>query len=157
MESDDFEDLLVEARRAAKLFTTLFRNITGEEFSVESSVRHYPLVALGLAAGVGAVSGWWLGRSRARQRPQLKPKRRMDLIAETVRELLPERLPAPREVARDLAAGDRAAMAKTWLDTVLEPKFRQGLESVISNIPDGTVRVYLKERVWPVRRGEHGE
>ena len=69
MQGDEFDDLLRQARHVGKILTAVYKEVTGEELDLEQAVRHYPLVALGLAAGAGALAGWWIGRGSAKQLP----------------------------------------------------------------------------------------
>jgi hypothetical protein len=57
---------------------------------------------------------------------------------ERVRHLLPEVPPEAEEAAEK---------ARTWVDEVLEPKLKQGLENVASNIPESRLSSFLKQTI----------
>lgn len=131
MESNDLNELLAQMRSATGLVQTLYADLTGEEFDVESAVRHYPLVALGLAAGVGVAAGWWLGR---KGRPELpapppEPTRPAQRALEYVEEVLPGAVERARAHLPEIVLSDAArARAKTWLGNILERELQQGID-----------------------------
>ena len=179
MESDDIEEIFSQAGRLLKFLDTTFRDVTGEDLDLESAVRHYPLVALGLAAAAGALGGWFLGR---RSQPQLPPptpesKRPIDSLRditsrfqlpqkpaeeappppgqeprhpmEYLEQLVPEGMERIRSILPDVTPDEAAAVAREWMDTFMEPKLKQGLESVVANVSESKFGEYLKSRFAP--------
>jgi hypothetical protein len=132
MDREEFDELLDSARQIGKVLSVVFNDVTGEDLDMESVVRHYPLVALGVAAGIGALGGWWVGR---KSRPQLPPppaRTGVDDVLDRVRRVLPEAV-----------ADDAAAMARNWVDD-LEPRLKEGLETVVSNMSEGRFGAFLR-------------
>src|SRR5947209_13990446 len=119
MESKDLEEFLAQARVAGGMLKSLYEDLSGEELDVESAVRHYPLLALGLAAGLGAAAGWWLGR---KNRPQLPPPEPQKFRAlEFVEETLPDAVERVRARLPEVVLSDAAkAKARTWLTNIVD-------------------------------------
>lgn len=151
MEQKDFDELLEQVRILGQSFVHAYQDVTGEELDLESAIRHYPLIAVGLAAGAGALGGWLFARRRQKQLPpppaSPKPLDFMERLVpdgfEKVRDLLPESL-----------AEDAAASARTWVDQVLEPTIKEGLQSAVENVEHTRFGVFLKESL---RRLEGGD
>ncbi|MBV9282334.1 MAG: hypothetical protein JOZ41_19810, partial [Chloroflexi bacterium] len=140
--------------------------VTGEDFDLESAIRHYPLVALGVAAGLGAVGGWWLGRRSRPQLPAPQPKSQLESTFESLRDLgsrlahpspgdqghegplgyleqlVPEGLETVRKALPELTSEETISQAKTWFETVVEPKLKEGLDNVVSQSRVGS---FLKD------------
>src|SRR5437588_942758 len=70
MDSSDFDELIDQAKQIGKMLGDLFEEVTGDEFDLEGTIKHYPLIALGLGLGAGTIAGWWVG---SRRRPALPP------------------------------------------------------------------------------------
>lgn len=172
MDSNELDDLSAHAKVVATMLARAYRDVTGEEFQLESAIRHYPLVALGLAAGAGAVGGWWLARRSKPQLPPPKPSSAADALFGSLRELgsrlskdrqhdtgqqplrsydylerlFPEGFALVRRALPELKPEEAAELATVWIDTFLQPRLKQGLESVRSNVMDGGFGGYLKQR-----------
>lgn len=157
MNSNEFDDLMAQAKHIGKVLATLYEDVTGEEFDLEGAIRHYPLVALGLALGAGALGGWWIAR---RARPQLPPapppKSQLDSLRSLGARLRPRTEPAPgqepvgpldylehlvpggvdkvREYLPDVTPEEATAMAKEWLDTFVEPRLKQSFDNLDSKL-----------------------
>ena len=163
MESNEFDELLQHAKEVGKALHTFYREVTGEELNIEGAIRHYPLVAVGLAAGAGAVGGWWLARKRQPQlpppaaSPPVEPSRTFRELTtrlrtwtegeqgiERVRNLVPEPL-------RDEAA----AMAQNWVDTVLEPRVKEGLDKTVSRVSGSKLGSFLQQQMQRLEEQEH--
>src|SRR5579884_1002249 len=76
MNNNDFEDVFAQAQQVIRHLSGAYREVTGEDLDLESAIKHYPLLALGLAAGAGVLGGIWLGRrGAARQLPPPPPEK----------------------------------------------------------------------------------
>lgn len=147
MDSQEFEELFKQARQLTGAMRTLFREVTGEELDLEAAIRHYPLVTLGIAAGAGALGGWWVGR---KSRPQLappEPKRNLPSGNPLgyIEQLFPEGIDKVKNLLPESISEEAADMAKTWVDDVLEPKFREGLETVVGNVSETKFGLFFKQ------------
>ena len=80
MQSDDIEELFSQAGHFLKLLRRAFEDVTGEDLDIETAIRHYPLVAVGLAAGAGMLGGWTLARRSKPQLPPPKPRLSFDSL-----------------------------------------------------------------------------
>src|SRR5437868_8532970 len=116
MDSDDIEEIFSQAGRLLKFLDTTFRDVTGEDLDLESAVRHYPLVALGLAAGAGALGGWFLGRRSRLQLPPPapEPKRPLDSLRD-----ITSRLQLPQKPAEDTPPGQEPRHPMEYLEQMV--------------------------------------
>jgi hypothetical protein len=175
MDADDFNELLSNARQMGKLVAAIFEGATDEDLNLESALRRYPVVSLSLAAGAGMLGGWWLAR-RTRSAPQLPPPRqasRVETLVEQARDLTSElknrteavRRQSPedplayldvvipggadrvREILPEGAADEAAAAAKTWLDAVLEPRLREGVETIRTNAIESRFGLFVRQTI----------
>jgi hypothetical protein len=129
MESKDLEQLLEQARAAAGLLKGLYTELTGEELDVESAVRHYPLIGLGLAAGAGMAAGWWLGRRSRPPAPPALPESPAHRALDLVEEVLPGAVERVRARLPEVVLSDAAReRARTWLGNVMEQRLQQGID-----------------------------
>lgn len=142
MEPIDFEELLAQARHTGAIIRTVYRDITGEDLDLESAVRHYPLIALSLAAGAGATGGWWFARKRQAQLPAPETPTRAPLPPaqpSRSREYLEEMLPGAVERMRDAlpeiyVSEELKARARGWLGNIVEEQLRQNVDTVVENV-----------------------
>jgi hypothetical protein len=165
MQSSDFDDLVEQAKQFGKVLSTLYEDVAGEELDLEGAIKHYPLVALGLALGAGAVAGWWIGRRQAPalpppepprgtgrlsdlfKRETPKPEMRRDQPAhplDYLENLIPGGVDKVRDVLPDVVSEEAAAMARNWVDTVLEPRLKQGLDTMAANISEGKFGAFFR-------------
>jgi|SRR5947209_1232774 len=129
MDSNDLDDLLRQLRSAAGTIRTLYRDLTDEDLDVESAMRHYPLLALGLAAGAGAAAGWWLGRKRQPELPPPPPEPAPKRPLEYVEELLPGAVDRVRARLPEVVLSDAAkTRARAWLGNIVEHQLQQGVD-----------------------------
>lgn len=162
MEPNEFDEVFASVRYLAQTFTVVFEEVTGEELDIETSVIHYPLVALGLAAGAGALAGWWIGH---KTRPALPPPqahrpledflsrlRRREVTGEQpptpleyIEMILPGGIEKVRRYLPDSTPEEASERAKAWIDDVLEPKLKHGLENAASKAPEGRFGSFLKQ------------
>jgi hypothetical protein len=155
MSRNDFDDLIDQARQVGAVLAATYRDVTGEELDLESAVRHYPLMALGLALSAGAIGGWWLGRKTAPRLPAPRPV--ADEVVDRVRDLA-SRLASGEQAQRtieyvervrralpDSTADEVASAARTWLDDVVEPRLREGLESVARDVSETKLGIFLRD------------
>lgn len=174
MDSSDFDELIGQARQIGKMLGDLFEEITGDELDLEGTIKHYPLVAIGVGIGAGALAGWWVGSRRHPQSapppaalpPDAEPTsglaRLGDLfknVQSTVRgdgespnhprdvleNLFPAGAEKVRDVLPDVVSEEAAAMAKTWVDTVLEPKLRQGIDTMATNVSESKLGSFFRQ------------
>lgn len=136
--SNDFEEIIAQGRLVARQLAGVYREVTGEELDLESAVRHYPLVAAGAALGIGVVAGWSLGRRGRAALPPPPASPSPDLLGEgmeRVRDLLPGVV--PEEIAES---------ARAWMDTVLEPRLREGMENA-ANVAETRITQFLRQTI----------
>ena len=149
MEQKDFDELVEQVRVLGQSFVHAYREITGEDLDLEGAIRHYPLIAVGLAAGAGAVGGWLLAR---RGQKQLPPPQTTPTALDFVERLVPEGLEMARELLSESL--EEAEAARTWVDEVLEPSIKEGLQTAVENVERTRFGVFLKDSL---RRLEGGE
>lgn len=183
MDSGDFEDLIGQAKQIGTMLGDLFEDITGEEFDLEGTIKHYPLVAIGLGLGVGAIAGWWVGSRRRSALPppsQVSPPsteaasgfgrigevmkgiqsaaarggEATDHPRDVLEHLFPSGVEKVRDVLPDVVSEEAAAMAKTWVDTVLEPKLRQGIDTVTTNVTEGKIGTFFRQTLARYEKSE---
>lgn len=174
MDSSDFDELIGQARQIGKMLGDLFEEITGDEFDLEGTIKHYPLIAVGVGLGAGAIAGWWVGSKR---RPGLpSPQAELPPVAETggafgrlgelfkgvqsaakgdgegtnqprdvLENLFPSGVEKVRDVLPDVVSEEAAAIAKTWVDTVLEPKLRQGIDTMATNVSESKLGTFFRQ------------
>jgi hypothetical protein len=172
MDSNDFDDLIGQAKQIGKVLGDLFEEVTGEELDLEGTIKHYPLIAVGLGLGLGAIAGWWVGSKR---RPALPPPQQTlppeahatsgfgrlgELFKgiqssstgegtnhprDVLENLFPSGVEKVRDVLPDVVSEEAAAMAKTWVDTVLEPKLRQGIDTMATNVSESKLGTFFRQ------------
>jgi hypothetical protein len=156
MNDHDFDDLFKQAQEIGRNLAGVYRDVTGEDLDLESAVRHYPLFAVGLAAGAGVLGGYWLGRRGQKQLPPPKSSGSLDRL----RELNDRRKEAAERgeslspldfVEHLLPPGmeleDAAQTAREWVGGQLEPRFREGVESVLENMADFRFGSFLRQTI----------
>ncbi|HLJ68448.1 MAG TPA: hypothetical protein VKX16_13920 [Chloroflexota bacterium] len=132
MDSREFDELLDAAKQVSRILRTVFADITGEDISLDSALRNYPLVTLGAAAGLGAVAGWWVGHKR---RPALPPPPRpASHPLDYLEQMLPEGMSKLLRSMPDAVTEEAGAAAKNWVDSVLEPMVKQRLDNVAESV-----------------------
>ncbi len=176
MASSEFDDLIAQARQIGSTLGNLFEELTGEELDLESTIKHYPVVAVGLGIGIGAIAGWWVGSKRMAALPP--PVQEPPPVADTrsgsgwlgdlfsrgqesgdresgtsthpldrLETMFPGGAEKVRDVLPDIVSEEAAAMAKSWVDTVLEPKLRQGIDSMAANVSESKLGTFFKQRL----------
>jgi hypothetical protein len=157
MNSNEFDDLVAQAKQIGKVLATLYEDVTGEELDLEGAIRHYPLIALGLALGAGALGGLWITRrARSQLPPPPQPKSQLDSTFDSLRslgarfrqrsertpgqepvgpldyleQLLPGGVDKVREFLPEVTPEEATAVAQEWLDSFVEPKLKQGLDNL---------------------------
>lgn len=128
MQPSDFDDLIARFRQVTAVFGTIYQDITGEEFDLEGAVRHYPLVSLGLAAGTGLLAGVWIARRPQAQLPPPPPPTPSNPF-DYFEQLLPQPFERVRRALPDMTGEEAGAIARNWLDSVIEPGLRDTIES----------------------------
>lgn len=152
MEQHDFEDMMAQARQVARQLAAAYRDVTGEDLDLESMVRHSPLVAVGVAAGLGALGGWFIARRSQKQLPpptqsQPNPLLNMD-------RLVPEGFDKVREMLPGVVPDEAADMAREWVEDVLEPKLKEGVENVVANVGETRLGIFLRQTIQRLETGE---
>jgi hypothetical protein len=151
MESSEFDELLKQAKQILSQLKEAYREVAGEELDLEGAVKHYPLLALTLAAGVGAVGGWFVGRRmrpppQPLQLPPPKPQSRLDRTWQSAREMgekLKER--------HDAAPEGSPPTPLDYLETLMPEK----MEHVREILPEGTTEdMAARAREWMDTRVE---
>jgi hypothetical protein len=141
MDQPEFDELLTTARQIATILRTVFRDVTDEESELEALIRHFPLVAIGLAAGTGTLVGWWIGRKR-RELPSGESAKPLNYL----QRILPAgSLDRVRDAVPEPVRDEAAAAAKAWVDNVLEPRLKQGLETVAASVAETRLGVMFRE------------
>lgn len=152
MEKNDFDDLLNQANEIRKALARAYKDVTGEDLDLEGAFRHYPLLAIGVSAGVGAVGGWWIARrgraaelSSPAPPPAVETSKPLQYLegllpgtAERMRERLPE-ITVPEEMKQ---------VARSWFDNVVEPRLRQNLDHLAAQV-DETLGGILRSNGHP--------
>src|SRR5437763_10932800 len=134
MEQSDFDELIQGAKQFGAHLATVYRELTGEDLDIETAIRHYPLVAIGVAAGAGAVGGWFVARRGRKQLPAPSPPPPPSPPhLSYVERLIPEGLERVREILPESFAEEAATQARAWVEDVLEPRLKEGMESAVSN------------------------
>lgn len=128
MQPSDYDDLLARFRQLSTVFGTIYRDVTGEDFDLEGAVRHYPLVSLGLAAGAGLLGGIWLARRPRAQLPPPPPPAPLKPF-DYLEQLLPQPFERVRRALPEMTSEDASAIARTWLESVIEPGLKDTMES----------------------------
>jgi hypothetical protein len=59
--------------------------------------------------------------------------------------LFPSGVEKVRDVLPDVVSEEAAAMAKTWVDTVLEPKLRQGIDTMATNVSESKLGTFFRQ------------
>jgi len=153
MDSEAFDGFFKQSRQIAQSLATLFEDLTGEELDVNSTIKHYPLVAAGIAAGAGLAAGLWIGRKSAPQLPPPKAPPYSNPL-EYLDQVLPDSLKKVRDFLPESVTDDASLMARTWMEGVLEPKIKQGLDSVAHSVTESKIGVFLKEAYEHMEQSE---
>jgi hypothetical protein len=151
MDPKNFDDLFSQAGTILRALRDAYEEVLGEELDIESGLKNYPLLVIGLAAGAGALGGWWIARRSAS--PALPPPREQGQTTtplDYLERLFPKQVNKVKDVLPEGAADEAAAAAKHWLEGILEPKFKQSVE----NAGETRFGSFLRETI---RRFEQGE
>jgi hypothetical protein len=164
MNDHDFDELFKQAQQVGRQLGAVYREVTGEDLDIDSAIRHYPLFAVGLVAGAGLIGGYWLGR---RGQKQLPPPPKQQGSLDRLRELNDRRREAAERgeslspldfVEHLLPPGmeleDAAQSARDWAGKQLEPRLREGVESVLGNMADFHFGSFLRQTI---RRADMSE
>lgn len=151
MDERDFDELLKQARQVAGYLAEAYRDVTGEEIDLDGIVRHYPLVAVGVAAGVGAIGGWLVARRSQRRLP---PPKMAPTPLEYVERLVPEGIERVRDILPGLVADDAAERATAWMGEVLEPRLKESVDSVMANVSETRLGLFLRQTIERLDTGE---
>jgi hypothetical protein len=150
MDSDELDELLAGARQLGRIFREIYRDVTGDEPDLESAVRHYPLLALGAAAGAGVAAGWWFGRKSRRQLPppaETPTSLPLSQSIEYLGETFPGAIERVREKLPEITVSDEVkARARAWVDTVLERELRQNVDSLADTM-DARLSTFFRKAI----------
>ena len=153
MNENEFDDLIEHVRIFSRLFAGAYEEVVGEELNVESVIRHYPLLALGIAAGAGAAGGWFIGRRGQKQLPPPPPPPQSNPLSQLER-FIPEGLDRVRDLIPETLAEEAANSARTWVEEVLEPSIKEGLHIAAENVEQTRFGMFIRESL---RRLEGGD
>jgi hypothetical protein len=126
----DYDELFTHARHVATLLATLYRDVAGEELDLETAIKHYPLIAVGLAAGLGTLGGLWLGRKLS---PQLPPPSRPGPL-DRLEQYLPIPLDRVMDFIPETTIEGVTDVAREWMGTVLEPRIKEVTDGPFGNL-----------------------
>ncbi|GAC1463734.1 MAG: hypothetical protein NVS2B16_01220 [Chloroflexota bacterium] len=163
MESRDFDELIAAAQQTGRVLAALLDGATQEDIDLGRAIRNYPVWTLAFVAGAGALGGWWLARAHQSQAPAPEPPTPSEaaraLLADAgnrLRERAQE-LVGPQYAAREyvdmlLPGGVEAeavieeagAAARAWVDTVLEPKLKDGFDQAVSSLSRSRISGFLR-------------
>lgn len=140
MDSHDFDDLLAQGRHIGKLLATIYKDVTGEDLDIESAIKHYPVLALGVAAAAGATAGWWVGKRGRKQLPPPAPES-TSLPGPSVNplqqigEVLPHTVERMRSALPEVIISDEVkTVARNFFESVLEPKIQENIDGFAANM-----------------------
>lgn len=163
MNEHEFDELFKQVQHIGRHLAGVYRDVTGEDLDIESAIRHYPLFAVGLVAGAGLLGGYWLGRRNQKQLPPPKQNGSLDRL----RELNERRKEAadrgeslsPLDFVEHLLPPgmeleDAAQSARNWAGKQLEPRLREGMESVLESMSDFRFGSFLRQTI---RRADQSE
>jgi hypothetical protein len=124
--SKEFDELFEQAGLIARALRDAYKDVSGEDLNLEAALKNYPVLVVGAAAGAGVLAGWWIGHRKQLPEPPPPSKKK---TMEFLEDLFPKQVNRMKEVLPEGAAEDAATAARNWMDTVLEPKLRQGIDS----------------------------
>ncbi|MGH2443867.1 MAG: hypothetical protein ACRDFX_12000 [Chloroflexota bacterium] len=131
MASSDFDEVFGQARHILSIVTATYKDVTGEDLDLEGGIRHYPLLALGFAAGAGALAGYWYGRKSHPQLPPPPPEPPIDATIQRLGDAIPDALNRVRDALPEITVPDEVKnRAKTWM----ESQFNQSIDKVAENV-----------------------
>jgi hypothetical protein len=153
MDSNNFDDLFAQAGIVIRALRETYKEVAGEELDLESGLKNYPLLVIGLAAGAGVLGGWWIARRTAP--PALPPPQSQTQAEGTapldyLERLFPNGVNKVKDALPEGVADEAAAAARKWVEGVLEPKLKQSVD----NAAESRFGSFLRETV---RRFEQGE
>ncbi len=129
--AEDFETLWGQARDVRDVFDRVFREVTGEDFNLEAAVRHYPVMALGIAAVIGGVIGWRAGRRSLRALPPPSAETPRRAFVNELGAILPRSVEHARQKLPEIAASEEArAAARKWFQSAIEPRLRRNIDNL---------------------------
>lgn len=135
MEPDEWARLERDARQIGKILAATFEGVTGEPLALDNVVRRYPLATVGVAAGAGAILGMWFAR---RQTPALPaPPPPVQRVPLSPLEYLEQAIPAGLDRAVEALPEEAAGLADAFVHHVVEPRLREGLDSLASAASEG--------------------
>lgn len=163
MNDHEFDELFKQAQQIGRHLAGVYRDVTGEDLDLDSAVRHYPLFAVGFAAGAGVLGGYWLGRRNAKQLPpppQTGSLDRLRELNERRKEAADRGAPlSPLDFVEHLLPPgmeleDAAQSAREWAGKQLEPRLRESVESVLENMSDFHFGSFLRQTIRRVDQGD---
>lgn len=128
MDTGEFDELFESATTVLRAIRNVYGEVVGEEFDLESALKNYPLLLLGVAAGAGFLGGWWAARRRG---PKALPGPAAAGTAplDVLERLFPAQVGKLRAVLPEGAADEAANAAKQWVDSVIEPRLKERLDA----------------------------
>jgi hypothetical protein len=132
MDKNGFEELFGQAGEVVRALRSVYSEVTGEELDLESALKNYPLIVIGVVAGAGFFGGWLIGRRNAAAAlpppPATQPSEPVSPL-DLLGRVFPTQVNKVREVLPEGLADEAATAARHWVDGVLEPMLKDGLNS----------------------------
>lgn len=155
MESKEFDKLLITARETGMLMAMLLEGAADAGVDLRRATRNYRVWATALAVGTAAMGGWWVARrQQLRELPPPPPtpaetarsfiedagskllKRVEESVSQpNVRQAIEHLLPA--DIEPEVLVEQAEEKARTFVDTVLEPRLREGIASLDTTLNEG--------------------
>lgn len=171
MNQNDFDELGAAAAAVARALLITFEDLTGEPLDLKAAIRNYPVVVIGAAIGAGVLGGWWLGRRDRTQLPPPQPRRPIDSILDSIgtwrggganpaseRDADPSNpLTYLERLIPDMASEQTVERARAWLDTVAEPKLREGMDTAAASLSTSRLGVFFRETLHSLELVRHDE
>jgi hypothetical protein len=141
MESNGFDELFGQAGEVVRALRSVYSDVTGEELDLESALKNYPLIVVGLAAGAGFFGGWLIGRRNpAALPPPASTETPTGSPLDAIERFLPNQVGKVRDALPEGLADEAASVARKWVDGVLENGLKDASASRFGSMLRDTFR-----------------